>query len=174
MCVQNADAERAINKKANLNYRITNQIEENRQEQRNQDDDIRAQDSKSKELSVEMNRLKDAQCYLNLTLFTESDLDRCNEIAEDSRESNSTEQFIDMIQSLANRCTTTNKELEKELRAKQKESIQKRRLNDSQANLEKIRAEKDNMRNRAEEMKTTVANRAKELQGYEQQQKITM
>ena len=78
-----------------------------------------------------MNRLNNAQCYLDLTLFTEADLDRCNDIIENGKEqeegavrasgdttSGSTEEFIDLIQSLANRCSITNKELEKELRQK--------------------------------------------------------
>ena len=82
MTVQNADTERAINKKANLNYRVQKQIEDSKQEQHSHDNDIKVQDSKQKELSVEMNRLKDAQCYLNLTLFTDADLDKCNEIVD--------------------------------------------------------------------------------------------
>ena len=128
LCIQNADAERAINKKANVNYRLTKQIEHNKEEQKNKDSDIIAQDSKSKELSVEQSRLKDAASYLDLTLFVENDQDKCNEIA-DSQEEGATEQFIDMIQSLANRCNNTNKELERELRQKQKESLHKQRLN---------------------------------------------
>ena len=54
----------------------------------------------------------DKKCYLNLALFSEIDLDRCNEINDNSQEENSTEQFIDEITSLVNRCITRNKELE--------------------------------------------------------------
>ena len=35
LSVENADAERAINKKANLNYRLSRQIEDSKQEQKN-------------------------------------------------------------------------------------------------------------------------------------------
>ena len=35
LSVENADAERAINKKANLNYRLSRQIEDCKQEQKN-------------------------------------------------------------------------------------------------------------------------------------------
>ena len=47
---------------------------------------MRAQDNRSKELSVEMNRLRDAQCYLNLTLFTDADLDKIIEICDSETE----------------------------------------------------------------------------------------
>ena len=174
MTVQNADMERAINKKANLNFRIQKQIEESKQEQHSQDNDIKVQDSKSKELSVEMNRLKDAECYLNLTLFTDADLDKINEICDNENEAGqsaanetATEQFIDMIQSLANRCNTTNKELDKELQQKRKESLHKQRLNARKHNIDKIRDETRLMHTRISEMKPAVANRAKELVGYE-------
>lgn len=120
-----------------------------------------------------MSRLKDAQCYLNLTLFQDQDLAKCKEIAS-SQDGNSTEQFIDMIQSLANKCGAKNKELEKELRQKQKESLHKQRLNARKINIDKIRDDTRNMRLKADEMKTSVGNRAKELVGYEQQQRITM
>ena len=95
MTVQNADMERAINKKANLNFRLLKQIEESKQEQHSQDNEVRAQDSKSKELSVEMNRLKDAQCYLNLTLFTDADLDKINEICDSESEATTRGQGAD-------------------------------------------------------------------------------
>ena len=79
-----------------------------------------------------------------------------------------------MIQSLANRCNTTNKELDRELQQKRKESLQKQRLNARKHNIDKIREETRLMHNRISEMKPAVANRAKELVGYENQQKITM
>ena len=110
LTVKNADSERAVNKKANLNYRLVRQIEESKEEQKSHNDNMKAQDSRSKELSVETNRLNDAQSYLDLTLFTEADLDRCNEIIESGKEqeeeaarassdntSGSTEEFIDLI-----------------------------------------------------------------------------
>ena len=71
--MQNADTERAINKKANMNFRLQKQIEDSKKESADQNDDIRANDSKQRELSVETTRLKDVQCYLNLTLFTDED-----------------------------------------------------------------------------------------------------
>ena len=79
-----------------------------------------------------------------------------------------------MIQSLANRCNTTNKELDRELQQKRKESLQKQRLNARKHSIDKIREETRLMHNRISEMKPAVANRAKELVGYENQQKITM
>ena len=143
---------------------------------------MRAQDNRSKELSVEMNRLRDAQCYLNLTLFTDADLDKIIEICDSETENgsggngegakaneNATEQFIDMIQSLANRCSTTNKELDRELQLKRKESLQKQRLNARKHNIDKIREETRILKQRTSEMKPAVANRAKELVGYENQ-----
>ena len=72
-----------------------------------------------------------------------------------------------MIQSLANRCNTTNKELDRELQQKRKESLQKQRLNARKHNIDKIREETRLMHNRISEMKPAVANRAKELVGYE-------
>lgn len=41
LSVKNADTERALNKKANLNYRLKKQIETARMEQKNQDDDMK-------------------------------------------------------------------------------------------------------------------------------------
>ena len=106
-----------------------------------------------------------AECYLNLALFNDNDLDKCTEIADNQKEG-STEKFIDMIQTLANRCNHTNKELERELRQKQKESLHKQRLNARKHNIDKIREETRSMHQKSEDMKTGVANRAKELMGY--------
>lgn len=49
--------------------KICKKIEDHKLEKRYQEDDIRLQDNKSKELSMEMNRLKDTQNYLSMTLF---------------------------------------------------------------------------------------------------------
>ena len=113
-----------------------------------------------------MNRLKEAQCYLSLTLFSEADLEKCNEIA-DSTEVNAAEQFIDMIQSLTSRCNTTNKDLKNELRTKQNDSQQMQRLNSRKAVIDKTREDARSLRTRSDELKTWVANKAKELLGYE-------
>lgn len=79
-----------------------------------------------------------------------------------------------MIQSLTNRCNTTNKDLKNELRTKQKESQQKQRLNSRKAVIDKTREDARNFKTKSDDLKTWVANKAKELLGYEQQQKITM
>ena len=78
-----------------------------------------------------------------------------------------------MIQSLTNRCNTTNKDLKNELRTKQKESQQKQRLNSRKAVIDKTREDARNFKTKSDDLKTWVANKAKELLGYEQQQKIT-
>ena len=74
-----------------------------------------------------------------------------------------------MIQSLTNRCSTTNKDLKNELRTKQKESQQKQRLNSRKAVIDKTREDARNFKTKSDDLKTWVANKAKELLGYEQQ-----
>ena len=74
-----------------------------------------------------------------------------------------------MIQSLTNRCNTTNKDLKNELRTKQKESQQKQRLNSRKAVIDKTREDARNFKTKSDDLKTWVANKAKELLGYEQQ-----
>ena len=73
-----------------------------------------------------------------------------------------------MVNSFASRCQTTNKELERELRLKQKESIHRQRVNARRHNIDKLRQETVAMKKKTNEMKTSVGNRAKELVGYEQ------
>ena len=52
--------------------------------------------------------------------------------------------------------------------------MKKKRLNSAKEDVDKAREEAKRTKQRADEMKTSVANSAKELQGYDTQQKITM
>ena len=138
--MKNADTERAINKKANINFRLKKTIEATRQTLREKTDSApTTPSSKKRELSDNFKPINDgSQCYLNLALFTETDLEKCTEIA-DSSDADSTEKFISMILSLTNRCNGTNKDLKNQLRLKQQEAQHKERLNQRKESIDLTR-----------------------------------
>ena len=131
---------------------------------------------------MEMNRLKDTQNYLSMTLYKDSDLTlamaSANKITNASTPQARNEAqltiYAEYLENLARKCTATNLTLAKELTNKNKESAQKSRLNARKVSIDKIKEETKLMRQRTEDTKMMVGQRAKELVGYENQQRITM
>ena len=182
LTLQTAELERKCQQQQNANVKICKKIEDHKLEKRYQEDDIRLQDNKSKELSMEMNRLKDTQNYLSMTLFQDSDLTLAmasankivNQPTPQQRNESQLTIFADYLETLNRKCTATNLSLAKELDNKKQESAKKARLNARKVNIDKIRDETKLMRQKTEEHKMVVGQRAKELVGYENQQRITM
>ena len=140
LSLSNQETEKAINKKTNLNYRLRQQIEEGKGELKNLENEGESPQQVQPAASASDSNEQQPKSYLSLAVFSESDHVRGNEImSSDSHDMR--EKLIDLVQSLANRCSAANKELEKELRSKQKEHLRKQRLNSAKDEMERYRTE---------------------------------